>query len=60
MIYLDETLLTLHYASRAMNIKNKPVKEVVENQNSSELHKQVDYLQKENAFLKEQIGNLVG
>ena len=35
IVYADETLTTLNYASRAMNIKNKPIVQVLFNANLS-------------------------
>ena len=59
-LYSDETLLTLNYATRAMNIKNKPVIEVnKEAQKTLDLVQQIEFLSKENEFLKMQWTNAV-
>lgn len=52
-MYYDETLLTLNYATRAMNIKNKPVMQVSEQDGKTQnLIHQIETLKKENEYLK--------
>ena len=53
MVYHDETLLTLNYATRAMNIKNKPTMQVTESDGkTNNLIQQIEILKRENENLK--------
>jgi hypothetical protein len=55
-VYLDETLSTLNYATRTMNIKNKPVVQMEEkDQIIYGLARERDLLRLENQYLREQI-----
>lgn len=55
MTYRDETLLTLNYATRAMNIKNKPIVHLAETDDKTQsLLQQIEVLKKENNMLKNQ------
>lgn len=55
-VYSDETLSTLNYATRTMNIKNKPVVQMEEkDQIIYSLARQRDLLRLENLYLREQI-----
>jgi len=60
-VYTDETISTLNYATRTMNIKNKPVlqmdakEQVIFNQK-----KEIQLLKMENNYLKEQVTRLNG
>jgi hypothetical protein len=59
--YLDETTSTLNYASRAMNIKNKPVLQVdAKEQVIFNLKREIKLLKLENQYLKEQVSRLNG
>ena len=54
--YLDETLSTLNYATRTMDIKNKPVVQMEEkDQIIYGLARERDLLRLENLYLREQI-----
>ena len=54
--YADETLSTLNYATRTMNIKNKPVVQMEEkDQIIYGLARERDLLRLENQYLREQI-----
>lgn len=55
-VYFDETLSTLNYATRTMNIKNKPVIQMEEkDQIIYGLIRERDLLRLENQYLREQI-----
>ena len=55
-VYVDETLSTLNYATRTMNIKNKPVVQMEEkDQIIYSLTRERDLLRLENQYLREQI-----
>jgi hypothetical protein len=55
-VYADETLSTLNYATRTMNIKNKPVVQMEEkDQIIYSLARERDLLRLENLYLREQI-----
>ena len=52
-VYADETFSTLLYASRAMNIKNKPVVQMdAKEQIIYNLKREIQLLRLENDFLK--------
>ena len=54
--YADETFSTLQYASRTMNIKNRPVVQMDnKEQIIFDLRRQIDLIKMENAYLQEQI-----
>ena len=54
-MYLEETLLTLNYASRAMNIKNQPIISLGNNDHKRySLIQENENLKKENYDLREQ------
>ena len=54
--YFDETLSTLNYATRTMNIKNKPIVQMEEkDQIIYGLMRERDLLRLENQYLREQI-----
>jgi kinesin family member 12 len=54
--YTDETVSTLNYATRTMNIKNKPVIQMEEkDQIIYGLARERDLLRLENQYLREQI-----
>jgi hypothetical protein len=60
-IYAEETLSTLNYASRAMNIKNKPVIQMdPKEQIIYNLKREIQLLRLENDFLKDTIYELNG
>ena len=51
--YAEETISTLNYATRTMNIKNKPVVQVdAKEQIIFNLRKEIQLLQLENQYLK--------
>lgn len=59
--YSDETLSTLNYACRAMNIKNKPVVQLdAKEQVIYNLRREVDLLKLENTWLKAKVNELNG
>lgn len=60
-LFLDETLLTLNYASRAMNIKNQPVMSFSRRAGGrpGDLEKENDELRRENFELREQLNRAV-
>ena len=59
--YADETISTLNYATRTMNIKNKPIVQVdAKEQVIFNLKREVQLLQLENQYLKGQIMQLNG
>lgn len=52
-VYAEETLSTLNYACRAMNIKNKPVIQLdAKEQVIFNLRREIDLLKLENTWLK--------
>jgi len=60
-VYADETMSTLNYASRTMNIKNKPLIQM-DSKKRSNLNLQVEnnYYKLENEFFKEQFIKIFG
>ena len=60
-MFIDETLLTLNYASRAMNIKNQPVLSFSRRTGGrpGDLEREIDELRKENFDLREQLNRAV-
>jgi hypothetical protein len=59
--YADETISTLNYATRTMNIKNKPIVQVdAKEQVIFNLKREIQLLQLENQYLKGQIMQLNG
>lgn len=53
--YFDETLSTLNYAARTMNIRNKPVIQMDQkDQIIHEVQQEIDQLRRENVYLREQ------
>ena len=60
-VYADETMSTLNYASRTMNIKNKPLIQM-DSKERSNLNLQVEnnYYKLENEFFKEQFVKIFG
>ena len=53
-IYTDETISTLNYASRVMNIKNKPVVMMdAKEQIIFNLKREIQLIKMENEYLKE-------
>lgn len=60
-LYADETLSTLNYACRAMNIKNKPVIQMdAKEQIIYNLKREIQLLRLENEFLKDTVQELNG
>ena len=60
-VYQDETISTLNYATRTMNIKNKPVLQMdAKEQIIINLKREIQLLRMENAYLKEQATRLNG
>lgn len=54
-IYFDETLSTLNYAARTMNIRNKPLIQMDQkDQIIQEIQSEIETLKKENVYLREQ------
>ena len=54
-IYFDETLSTLNYAARTMNIRNKPLIQMDQkDQIIQEIQSEIESLKKENIYLREQ------
>jgi kinesin family member 12 len=49
-VYIEETISTLNYATRTMNIKNKPKEQIIFN-----LNRENELLRMENAYLREQL-----
>ena len=59
--YSDETMSTLNYASRTMNIKNKPLVQMDAREKAREdLEEENEMYIEENEFLKEQFMKLLG
>lgn len=55
-VYIEETLSTLNYATRTMNIKNKPVVQMdPKEQIIFNLNRENELLRMENAYLREQL-----
>ena len=55
-VYFDETLSTMNYAARTMNIKNKPVVQMDQkDQIINNLQREIDLLRMENRYLREQL-----
>jgi kinesin family protein 12 len=53
--YFEETLSTLNYAARTMNIKNKPAIQMDQkDQTIVNIQREVELLRKQNVFLREQ------
>ena len=60
-VYSEETLSTLNYACRAMNIKNKPVLQMdAKEQIIYNLKREIKLLRIENDFLQQVCANLNG
>ena len=61
MAYAEETMSTLNYATRAMNIKNKPV---IQMDNKEQIifnvKREIQLLKLENEYLKEQLQRVTG
>jgi hypothetical protein len=52
--YVDETLSTLNYATRAMNIKNKPIVQMdAQEHQIMNLRREAQLLKMENEYLKD-------
>jgi len=61
LVYVDETLSTLNYATRTMNIKNKPIIQMdAKEQIIFNLKREIYLLKLENEYLKEQVYRLNG
>ena len=53
-VYVDETISTLNYATRTMNIKNKPILQMdAKEQTIFNLKREIQLLKMENTYLKE-------
>ena len=60
-MYAEETLSTLNYATRTMNIKNKPIIQMDEKEQIIfNLKREIQLLKLENEYLKEQVYRLNG
>lgn len=60
-VYVDETVSTLNYATRTMNIKNKPVVMMdAKEQIIFNLKREIQLIKMENEYLKEQVTRLNG
>jgi hypothetical protein len=60
-IYIDETANTLNYATRAMNIRNKPILQVDNDEHLIlNLRREAELLRMENEYLKEQLARATG
>ena len=60
-VYTDETISTLNYATRTMNIKNKPIVMMdAKEQIIFNLKREIQLLKMENGYLKEQVTRLNG
>ncbi len=58
-LYFDETLSTLNYAARTMNIRNKPMVQMDQkDQVIQQIQAQIDELKKENIYLRQQYQRL--
>lgn len=54
--YLEETMSTLNYAARTMNIKNKPVIQMDEKEQIIfNLRREIQLLKMENEYLKDKL-----
>lgn len=54
--YFDETMSTLNYATRTMNIKNKPVIQMDEKEQIIfNLRREIQLLRLENSYFKEKL-----
>lgn len=59
--YIEETASTLHYAARAMNIRNLPLLQVDSNEHMIfNLKREVQLLRLQNEYLKEQLARTAG
>ena len=59
--FIDETLLTLKYASRSGKIQNTPILQVNEKDyQMSHLKQENEFLKQENSWLREQLSQIVG
>lgn len=59
--YAEETMSTLNYATRAMNIKNKPIIKVDnKEQIIFNLKREINLLKMENEYLKDQVSRITG
>jgi hypothetical protein len=59
--YAEETISTLNYATRTMNIKNKPILQMdAKEQIIFNLKREIQLLRMENSYLKEQVTRLNG
>jgi len=55
-VYLEETMSTLNYATRTMNIKNKPIIQMDEKEQIIfNLRKEIELLRMENEYLKDRL-----
>lgn len=60
-VYADETLSTLNYATRTMNIKNKPIiKMDAKEQIKFNLKREIQLLRLQNNFLRQELSKLIG
>ena len=60
-VYMEETISTLNYATRTMNIKNKPIVQMdAKEQIIFNLKREIQLLKMENEYLKEQVTRLNG
>jgi kinesin family protein 12 len=60
-VYVEETISTLNYATRTMNIKNKPILQMdAKEQIIFNLKREIQLLKMENGYLKEQVTRLNG
>lgn len=61
VVYVEETLSTLNYASRAMNIRNKPILQVDSTEHTIlALRRELHMLRLQNDFLKDQFKRVTG
>ena len=59
--YTEETISTLNYATRTMNIKNKPIIQMDQKEQVRfNLKREVQLLRLENRFLRKELGKLIG
>lgn len=60
-VYVEETISTLNYATRTMNIKNKPIVQMdAKEQIIFNLKREIQLLKLENEFLKGEVMRLNG
>jgi hypothetical protein len=60
-VYAEETMSTLNYATRTMNIKNKPIiKMDAKEQIKFNLKREVQLLRLQNTFLRQELSKLTG